>query len=74
MNDRPRDRQIGAWQSAKITAFSVMRNVVQFSKARLRNPSSQDLQLLKKVELLIDLFEKKVSQFKIDRKNLLESF
>lgn len=74
VNDRPRDRQIGAWQSAKITAFSVMRNVVQFSKARLRNPSSQDLQLLKKGELLIDLFEKKVSQFKIDRKDLLESF
>lgn len=61
--DRPVNRQVGAWQSNKITPHSIIKNAVKFSKARLTVPSTQDWLLIKQGEKLIDDFENKVNQF-----------
>ena len=62
--DKPVDRQVGAWQSSKITPHALMRSAVKVSKARLSIPSDQDWKLLKQAELLINTFEKEVERFK----------
>jgi hypothetical protein len=62
--DQPHGRQVGAWQSKKITAYSVVKNAVKFAKARLSIPSAQDYLLLKQSKELIDLFEQDVITFK----------
>jgi photosystem II stability/assembly factor-like uncharacterized protein len=61
--DRPLNRQVGAWQSNKITPHSVLKSAIKFSKARLTVPSTQDWLLIKNGEKLIDKFDKKVNQF-----------
>ena len=61
--DRPLNRQVGAWQSNKITPHSVLKSAIKFSKARLTVPSTQDWLLIKNGEKLTDKFEKKVNQF-----------
>lgn len=62
--DKIVDRQVGAWQSTKITSYSLMRSAVQVSKARLSIPSDTDWKLLKDAKKLIDVFENEVNQFK----------
>lgn len=62
--DKPVDRQVGAWQSSKITPHALMRSTVKVSKARLSIPSDQDWKLIKQAELLINTFEKEVERFK----------
>jgi hypothetical protein len=57
------NRQVGAWQSNKITPYRVLKSVMKFSKARLTVPSTQDWLLINNGEKLIDKFEKKVNQF-----------
>ena len=61
--DRPLNRQVGAWQSNKITPYRVLKSAMKFSKARLTVPSTQDWLLINNGEKLIDKFEKKVNQF-----------
>ena len=62
--DQPQDRQVGAWQSSKITPYSLMKNTLKFSKARLNIPSEDDWKLLEVGEKQIDLFEEKTAKFK----------
>ena len=61
--DRPLNRQVGAWQSNKITPHSVLKSALKFSKARFIVPSTQDWLLINNGEKLINKFEKKVNQF-----------
>ena len=61
--DRPKNRQVGAWQSKKITPYSVLKNAVKFSKSRLNNPSKQDIALVEQAKALIDEFELEVKKF-----------
>lgn len=51
--DRPLNRQVGAWQSNKITPHSVLKSAIKFSKARLTVPSTQDWLLIKNGEKLM---------------------
>ena len=62
--DKAVDRQVGAWQSNKITAHALMRRAVKVSKARLSIPSDHDRKLLKQAEQLIDIFEEEVKRFR----------
>jgi hypothetical protein len=62
--DQPQDRQVGAWQSSKITPYSLIKNTLKLSKARLNIPSEDDWRLLEAGEKQIDLFEEKVAKFK----------
>jgi hypothetical protein len=62
--DQPQDRQVGAWQSSKITPYSLIKNTLKFSKARLNIPSEDDWRLLEAGEKQIDLFKEKVAKFK----------
>ena len=62
--DQPQDRQVGAWQSSKITPYSLIKNTLKFSKARLNIPSEDDWILLEAGEKQIDLFKEKVGKFK----------
>ncbi len=62
--DQPQDRQVGAWQSSKITPYSLIKNTLKFSKARLNIPFEDDWRLLEAGEKQIDLFEEKVAKFK----------
>jgi hypothetical protein len=66
--DKPLNRQVGAWQSDKITPHSVLKNAINFSKARLTIPSTQDWLLIKQGKQLVDDFEKEVNQFYADWK------
>ena len=66
--DKPLNRQVGAWQSNKITPHSVLKNAINFSKARLTIPSTQDWLLIKQGKQLVDDFEKEVNQFYADWK------
>ncbi|MGB0828982.1 MAG: WD40/YVTN/BNR-like repeat-containing protein [Flavobacteriaceae bacterium] len=62
--DRPQNRQVGAWQSLKITPYSLMKNAVKISKARLNIPSNDDWKVLNQGGKQITLFEKEVNKFK----------
>ncbi len=62
--DQPQNRQVGAWQSLKITPYSLMKNAVKISKARLNIPSNDDWKVLNQGEKQITLFEKEVNKFK----------
>lgn len=68
-----KDRQLGAWKSNEITAYSVLRNVIKFSRARLRNPSTQDESLLSMAKELVGEIEKDIIDFKNRRKKELNS-
>ena len=68
-----KDRQLGAWKSNKITAYSVLRNVIKFSRARLRNVSTQDESLLSMAKELVGEIEKDIIDFKNKRKKELNS-
>ena len=71
--DQLKDRQLGAWKSNKITAYSVLRNVIKFSRARLRNPSTQDESLLSMAKELVGEIERDIIDFKNKRKKELNS-
>ncbi|MEK9851925.1 MAG: hypothetical protein VW441_02950, partial [Flavobacteriaceae bacterium] len=62
--DQPQNRQVGAWQSLKITPYSLMKNAVKISKARLNIPSNDDWKVLNQGGKQITLFEKEVNKFK----------
>ncbi|MEL0074338.1 MAG: hypothetical protein VW710_07805, partial [Flavobacteriaceae bacterium] len=62
--DQPQNRQVGAWQSSKITPYSLMKNAVKISKARLNIPSNDDWKVLNQGGKQITLFEKEVNKFK----------
>ena len=58
------NRQLGAWKSNKITAYSVLNNTIKVSRARLRKPSTQDESLLSMAKELIDEIEEDIIDFK----------
>ena len=62
--DRLENRQLGAWKSNKITAYSVLYNTIKVSRARLRKPSAQDESLLSMAKELIDEIEEEFIDFK----------
>lgn len=61
--DQPKNRQVGAWQSEKLTPYSVLKNAEKVAKSRLNKPSNQDNSLLEQAIDLIDSYEKEVLLF-----------
>ena len=59
---RPSNRQVGAWQSFKETAYSKTAEAKQKSMARTTIPSEQDWETLQRAEKLIDDFEEAVKE------------
>ena len=59
---RPK-RQVGAWQSSKVTAYSKIREARQISRSRLRAISLQENQLFEEAKHLILEFKESVSKF-----------
>ena len=60
------DRQIGAWQSFEVSAYSKVNQALQVSSARTVPISDQERKLIGEARLLIDEFEKEVKQFERD--------
>ena len=73
---RPK-RQLGAWQSFEVTAYSKVKQALSASMARLTLPSSQDLKLVMESKELVDNFEKSVNKFNkeewLNFKDLIEN-
>ena len=61
--DKPVDRQVGAWQSSRITAYSAVEQALKASSSRITVPSVQDWKRVDLAEQLFKEFEKAVTQF-----------
>ena len=61
--DKPVDRQVGAWQSSRITAYSAVEQALKASSSRMTVPSVQDWKRVDLAEQLFKEFEKAVTQF-----------
>ena len=61
--DKAVDRQVGAWQSSKITPYSATNEALKASVSRLTIPSKQDWDRIEVAKNLILSFEKKINQF-----------
>jgi hypothetical protein len=61
--DSAGDRQVGAWQSNRITPYSAIYEAEKVSMARIDIPSEQDLEKLNNAELLIDEYEQELKAF-----------
>jgi len=57
------DRQVGAWQSYEVTAYSKVSEARKKSMARTTVPSAQDWDVLYAAETLIDAFTREVEAF-----------
>ena len=61
--DKPVDRQVGAWQSSRITAYSAVEQALKASSSRMTVPSVQDWKRVDLAEQLFKEFEKAVTEF-----------
>ncbi len=61
--DKPVGRQVGAWQSSRITAYSAVEQALKASSARVTVPSAQDWKRVDLANKLITEFENAVTQF-----------
>jgi len=61
--DRPIDRQVGAWQSSKITAYSATDQALKAAASRVTIPSEQDWHRLRVAQDLTLDFEKAIQAF-----------
>jgi hypothetical protein len=65
--DSPGDRQVGAWQSVRITPASAINEAEKVAMARLDAPSEQDWKRVSDAAALIDAYQFQVSQFEISK-------
>ena len=63
--DSPGDRQVGAWQSVRITPASAINEVEKVAMARVDVPSEQDWKRISDAAALIDAYQFQLSQFEI---------
>ena len=61
--DKPVGRQVGAWQSSRITAYSAVEQALKASSARVTVPSVQDWKRVDLANKLISEFENAVTEF-----------
>ena len=71
--DRPVDRQVGAWQSYKITPHSLLSDLLKLSRARTMPLSYQEYERLDSAKAQVEKYVEKVAEFKIRHKNALEA-
>jgi photosystem II stability/assembly factor-like uncharacterized protein len=57
------ERQVGAWQSYTVTAYSLTAEAQRKARARLTKPSLQDWELLQRAEATIEVFAQEVAAF-----------
>jgi hypothetical protein len=63
--DSPGDRQVGAWQSVRISPASAINEAEKVAMARLDLPSEQDWKRVSDAAALIDAYQFQLSQFEI---------
>lgn len=61
--DKPGDRQVGAWQSSRITAYYAVEQALKASSSRVTIPSAQDWNRVRLAVELVEEFERAVSLF-----------
>jgi hypothetical protein len=61
--DSPGDRQVGAWQSTRITPASAINEAEKVSMSRLDIPSEQDWKRVSDAAALISFYQIQISQF-----------
>jgi photosystem II stability/assembly factor-like uncharacterized protein len=61
--DSPGDRQVGAWQSTRITPVSAVNEAEKVAMARLDNPSEQDWKRVSDAAALIDAYRIQLKEF-----------
>jgi len=61
--DSPGDRQVGAWQSVRITPASAINEAEKVAMARVDIPSEQDWKRISDAATLIDNYKLQLSQF-----------
>jgi hypothetical protein len=71
--DRPVDRQVGAWQSDKITPHSLLSDLLKLSRARTMPLSDQEYERLGSARQEVVKYIEKVTEFKRRHKNSLEA-
>jgi photosystem II stability/assembly factor-like uncharacterized protein len=65
--DRLAVRQVGAWQSNKITPYSAINAAEKASMARTHIPSDQDWKMLNDATMLIDLYQSAINKFESEQ-------
>lgn len=63
--DSPGDRQVGAWQSVRITPASAINEAEKVAMARVDVPSEQDWKRVSDAAALIDAYRIQLSQFEV---------
>jgi len=63
---RPSGRQVGAWQSYDVTAYSRVAEAQRKAMSRMTVPSVQDWETVKQAKALIDDFEEEVEDFRLN--------
>jgi photosystem II stability/assembly factor-like uncharacterized protein len=71
--DRPVDRQVGAWQSDKITPHSLLSDLLKLSRARTMPLSDQEYERLDRAREEVVKYIEKVTEFKRRHKSSLEA-
>ena len=61
--DSPGDRQVGAWQSVKVTATSAINEAEKVAMARIEIPSEQDRKRISDAAALIDNYKLQINHF-----------
>ena len=73
--DSPGDRQVGAWQSVKITPASAINEAEKVAMARLDAPSEQDWKRVKDAATLIDNYQFQLGLFEASKwKKFIKQF
>lgn len=57
------DRQVGAWQTLEVSAYSKLREAMSIARSRLEPPSEQEQQRLAEAAELVVAFSDRVSKF-----------
>jgi hypothetical protein len=65
--DNPGDRQVGAWQSTRITPVSAINEAEKVAMARLDIPSEQDWKRVSDAAALIDAYQVQIKQFEVSK-------
>lgn len=72
--DSPGDRQVGAWQSVRITPSSAINEAEKVAMARVDVPSEQDWKRVSDAAALIDSYRIQLSQFEVSSWKNLSSY
>jgi hypothetical protein len=63
---RPSDRQVGAWQSYEVTAYTKVAAAQRKAMSRMTVPSTQDWAIIDEAKALVEDFEQEVERFNLD--------